>query len=168
MSILATIMDRTQRGQLYEVVPRSSRDLRLRRLYLSESLWLELRAPRSSEAEIQRFADLEADLEVYVNRRQLGPEYLFGLSPRGCGVWEIRSVWDPHIRVFGMFMGKDLFIATHLEMRNDLGPFESQDWIRAKRETKAKIRNLMGPYNPIIDSDVNNLVSGAMNGQYFK
>ena len=168
MSIVPTIIDRVQRGMLYHFYPRSQRDLRIRELYLTETLWNQLNSEPSTNAEIQRIAELEADLEVFVTRKQLHPEYLFGLDPPGCGVWEIRSKYDPQLRVFGMFVAKDRFIATHFENRNELGNFDSEDWKLAKKKTKAQIRQLIYPFQPLFDSSIQTLITGAMNERYFR
>lgn len=168
MSILATIISKIDEGLLHELHPRSSRDFRYRALYLTQDLRDELDRSRQDLEETLRISDLVADLEVFINRRLLHPEYLFGLSPKGCGVWEIRSLYDPQIRVFGMFMAKDRFVATHLVLRGDLGQFQSREWNEAKRRAKAHIRNLFNPYEPMYDSDINKLISGAMNEKYFR
>lgn len=153
---------------LYSLAPRSARDRRYRSLYLTERLNEEVFKVRTTQTEKKRFADLEADLEVFVNRRMLGPDYLFGLSPKGCGVWEIRSTYDPQIRVFGMFMKKDMLIATHLEQRGYLGGKQSRKWRNEIQRCRTTITNIFAPFQPLTTSDVNKVISGAIDAKYFR
>src|SRR4051812_27750339 len=113
MSIFAEIRDKVHSGQIRELVPSMVSDVRYRRLYLAEALWEALNKEHEAEQDIERYAALTADLEVFINRKNVTPEYLFGLSPKGCAVWEIRSLVNPQMRVFGSFICKDCFLATH-------------------------------------------------------
>ena len=84
-------------------------------------------------------------------------------------VWEIRSAADaPSIRVLGLFADKDVFIATNFELREDLGGWQSRAWKEVKRKAKAIWVWLFQTHKPIITTDINNVVSGALNGKYFK
>ena len=168
MSISETILHLKQSRQLHLLTPKSSSDSRFRQLYLTDRFREELFKDRTTAAETQRFADLEADLEVFVNRRLLEPHYLYRLSPKGCGVWEIRSAHDPQIRVFGMFMLKDTLVVTHYVQRDVLGARTSDEWKTEIRYCQTFLRNLFPSYTPIKSIDVNKVISGATNESYFK
>lgn len=116
-----------------------------------------------------RIAQLQADLEVFVEGRSIDPKYLFLLYPMRDGVWEIRSVRDrPSIRVLGLFACKDVFIATNHALREDLGDWNSREWKAVQREARAEWRRLFGAYDPQITTDIRELVTGALDGKYFK
>ena len=70
---------------------------------------------------------LQADLELFAEGQPIDPKYLFLLYPPAEGVWEIRSIRPhPSIRVLGLFAQKDVFIATNLELRENLGGWQSR------------------------------------------
>ena len=137
-------------------------------MFLTSDLMTELSKARTSSVETQRFASLEADLAVFVQSPALDPKYLYRLfPPRDC-VWEIRSTRpDPQIRVLGLFAEKDVFVATHHALRSDLGLWDSAAWRIAKRRANAEWWRLFSVYQPKTETDVHQLVSGAINGKYF-
>lgn len=138
-------------------------------MYLVDRLYLAIMEPKPNIEETQRFAQLEADLAVFVNSPTIDPKYLFGLSPRSDRVWEIRSVRPkPSIRVLGRFAAKDEFVATHYVLRGQLGRWNSREWKIGKRRAKAEWASLFHPYDAVDEQDINNLVSGAINGKYFR
>lgn len=120
-------------------------------------------------SEIERFAALEATLSDFVTSRTLDPNYIFLLTPTSDCVWEIRSVQpDPSIRVFGCFAEKDSFVATNYELRKDLKEFESPLWQWSRKKARACWRKIFAPYEPRPETDAKLLISGAIDGQYFK
>jgi hypothetical protein len=156
-----------QRGGLYSLEPRLTRDAKRRRMYVSHELYQAMSTPAESEIEI--FARLEATLTDFVTSKTLDPNYIRGLYPARDGVWAIRSV-EPHpsIRVLGLFPLKDVFVATNFAKRKELGGFESKEWRAARRRAKTVWRQLFTPYPYLDTRDVNQLFSGALNGNYFK
>jgi hypothetical protein len=169
MSIEALIHDRYKRGMLFPLVPEVRGDPIRRAMFLSEDLWEALTSPTGDFSWEQRVGVLRADLEAFVVLPVIAPKYLFLLYPAAKGVWEIRSVReDPSIRVLGLFASKDVFIATNFALREQLGGWQSREWKVVKRAALAQWRRLLSPYNPIATTDVKQVVTGAIDGKYFK
>lgn len=167
MSIDQMIQQRVEEGRLHPFLPMPASARRYRRMFLTDELRRELDAAEGDN--IKRFAELEADLAQFVQSPTLDPKYLFLLSPTRDSVWEIRSGRpDPSIRVFVMFAGKDQLIAMHLERRADLGGWETEAWKVAKRRALAMWRNLIPAYDPISETDATKIVTGAIDGKYFR
>jgi hypothetical protein len=169
MSIDDEILDRCRRGMLFPLRP-LARGMAIRRaMFVSEGLNAILTSPEGDPSWELRIAQLQADLEVFVEGRSIDPKYLFLLYPMRDGVWEIRSVRDrPSIRVLGLFACKDVFIATNHALREDLGDWNSREWKAVQREARAEWRRLFGAYDPQITTDIRELVTGALDGKYFK
>lgn len=74
----------------------------------------------------------------------------------------------PSIRVLGYFIAKDVFVATNYALRGDLGGWDSREWRDAKVMAGTMWTRLFHQYRPLITTDINRLVSGALNGRYFK
>ena len=71
------------------------------------------------------------------------------LDPKEDEVWEIRSRDPkPSLRVFGRFVAKDVFLATHKAWREDLGAYGSEEWAREIWRCKAVWRQLFPTYPP--------------------
>jgi hypothetical protein len=116
-----------------------------------------------------RMGRLRADLEVFASSPTIDPKYLFHLYPARDAVWEIRSVRAaPSIRVLGLFAEKDAFIATTFALREELGGWQSREWRQVKRTAKQKWASLFHPYGPRVTTHVHDVVTGAINGKYFK
>ena len=95
MSIHDEILDRVYRRMLFPVLPRA-RGVTIRRaLFVSEGLNAVLSSPEGEVKWERRVAELQADLEVFVEARTIDPKYLFLLYPLRDAVWEIRSVRMP-------------------------------------------------------------------------
>jgi hypothetical protein len=138
-------------------------------MFVSEALWGVLTSPQGDEAWEQRVAELQADLEYFVEGMLIDPKYLFLLYPARDGVWEIRSVRpNPSIRVLGLFARKDVFVATNYALRENLGGWQSRDWKQVKQAAKARWTYLFHNYQPQVSTKVHSLVTGAINGTYFK
>lgn len=167
MSIRKEINHRVLEGRLKELPLRAGR--KKRRLYVESTLYEEIFVERDDPEIMDRYTKLEADLSVFVTSPTINPDYLYLLYPRRDKVWEIRSVMPkPQLRVFGFFAEKDTFIATNHEYRNNLGGFDSTHWRREKRRAVATWRNLFGSYDPMDSEDIGDLVTGAINGKYFR
>lgn len=164
MSIYTKIVLMKSSGEIFELNPRSRQDTCYRRLFLTPELKAELDREQFLDVDIKRFAEPEADLEVFINRKLLLPDYLFDLSPKGCGVWEIRSKFQPQVRVLGMFVFKDGFLATHFVYRNKLGGLNSRRWGTEISKCKSMVHKLIKPFTALKSS----VISGAMNEKYFK
>ena len=138
-------------------------------MFVSEHIWAVLTAEHADEDMEERLGVLQADLEVFADGLPIDPKYLFLLYPSGEGVWEIRSVRQaPSIRVMGCFAKKDVFIATNMALREHLGGWQSREWKDVKRLARTRWTQMFHTYQPIISTDINDLVSGAMDGKYFK
>ncbi len=154
---------------LFPLRPKAKGAATRRAMLVDESLQIVLDSPVGDIAWEQRVANLRADLEAFVVLETIGPKYLFLLYPGSKGVWEIRSVQDqPSIRVLGFFAAQDVFVATNYALREDLGGWQSREWKTVKRSALAKWRHHFNTYQPIITHDVHAVVSGAVNGKYFK
>jgi hypothetical protein len=169
MSIHDEILDRVGRGMLFPVIPQARGSTIRRALFVSEDLNKVLESPTGNQDWERRIAELRADLEVFVEARTIDPKYLFRLYPARDAVWEIRSIRDnPSIRILGLFAWKDIFIATNHAFREDLGGWESREWKTVKREARACWRQFFPTYDPKVTSSVQLVVTGALNGRYFK
>ncbi|PKQ08890.1 MAG: hypothetical protein CVT73_05425 [Alphaproteobacteria bacterium HGW-Alphaproteobacteria-12] len=170
MSITDLIADRVTRNMLFPVLPKARGAARARAMFVAQKLWDVLNSPEGNdEAWEQRVGELQADLERFVGDDPVTPEYLKLLYPAVEGVWEIRSVTHkPSIRVLGLFPEKDVFVATNMELRENLGGWQSRAWKDVKRLAKTVWVWLFHTYPPIITIDIKQLVSGAVDGKYFK
>lgn len=170
MSIIDEIVWRVEENRLFLHSPRVRGSTQRRVLLLSEDIRNRLDASYPDDPEMEdRMGELEADLDVFSTGPQIDPKYFFLLYPASEGVWEIRSIRpDPQIRVLGLFAQRDVFVATNMAMRNELGGWESRGWKDVKRLAQSRWRQLFHTYNPRISTDVQSLVSGAINGKYFR
>lgn len=169
MSINALMQDKIARKMLFPIKPRAAGTTARRALLASEEVWTRLGADGVDEAMEARMGTLQADLEVFAEGKTIGPKYLFLLYPAAEGVWEIRSVRDdPSIRVLGLFAAKDVFVATNLALREDLGGWQSREWKAVKKIARARWNVLFHTYPPVITADVHAVVSGAIHGKYLK
>lgn len=169
MSIADEIVDRVRRGMLFQLTPRAAGSTVRRALFLSEDVWSILRSSPGDDGWEERVGQLQADLEVFVEGRAIDPKYLFLLYPARKGVWEIRSVRDqPSIRVLGLFAHKDVFVATNAALRENLGGWQSREWKDVKRTAQARWRHLFHTYQPVVTTNVMDVVTGALDGRYFK
>jgi len=169
MSITDLMIDRLQRQMLYPLLPKAAGMAANRAMLIEERLYRVLSAPEGDDEEWEkRVGELQADLERFASGDDITPEYLKLLYPSGMGVWEIRSVADePSIRVLGLFPEKDVFVATNFELREVLGGWQSRAWKSVKRIARTIWTILFHTYQPIITTDVNQIVSGALDGKYF-
>jgi hypothetical protein len=169
MSIDDEIKDRCQRRMLYPLLPISPGATIRRAMFVAEPLWDELNSPEGDLEWEERIGYLWADLENFVTAREIEPKYLFLLYPAGDCIWEIRSRQpSPSVRVLGLFAVKDRFIATNYALRSSLGGWQSREWKAVKRAGRAVWRWLFPAYDPVETTDVSIVVTGAINGKYFK
>lgn len=156
-------------GLLYPVIPRAKGTSVRRPMFLTEELKRAFESEYLDQAWEERMGALEAELDTFVNGDLLTPKYLFLLTPTRDRIWEIRSTKeDPSIRVLVQFAQKDVLIATHYELRSDLNGWDSQEWKKAKRRAGAIWRNIFPAYNSLGSTNIHDLVTGAINGKWFK
>src|SRR5262245_49090869 len=169
MSIHDEILDRCERQMLFPIVPQARGAPIRRALFVNETLNTVLNSPEGDPEWEKRIGDLRADLEALVEGPTVGPKYLFLLYPARDAVWEIRSTGHkPSIRVLCLFAYKDVLIATGHVLREQLGGWESREWKIVKRDARAAWRRLFDPYQPTVGTNAKALVTGALDGKYFK
>lgn len=169
MSIEDEIADRCQRGMLFPIWPKAAGDIARRSLFVGERLWDALNSPEGDAEWERRIGELQADLEQFITNEFIAPRYLFLLFPKHDRVWEIRSVApDPSIRVLGMFAQKDVLVLVEHALREDLGGWQSPEWIQIKRNVGASWRVLFEAYVSLNAITVDDVVSGAIDGRFFK
>ena len=106
-------------------------------------------------------------LENFVTSREIDPKYLFLLYACHDCVWEIRSRKpSPSIRVLGMFPGKDRLISTNFAERSALGGWQSRAWNADARSGCYLALAIW--IVPAIETNVHDVVTGAIDGTYFK
>jgi len=138
-------------------------------MFVGEELWSLLNSAEGDQQWELRVANLQADLETFVEGRAIDPKYLFLLYPAREAVWEIRSARDqPSIRVLGLFARRDVFIATNFALREDLGGWDSRAWKDVKRMARTKWGHYFHTYQPIASTNIHQLVTGALDGRYFR
>ena len=154
---------------LHPVWPKAKGAAVRRALFVSEGLNTVLTSPEGDIEWEKRIAELQADLEVFVTAATIDPKNLFLLYPARDGVWEIRSTRnDPSIRILGLFAARDVFVATNYALRESLGGWQSREWRTNKRIARAEWRKIFPTYDPEVEVDACQLVTGAQNGKYFK
>jgi hypothetical protein len=169
MSIEDEISDRCARQMLFPILPKAAGAPINRAMFVEEALWGVLDSPVGPPEWEQRVGELRADLEQFVTGEPIEPSYLFLLYPSRDAVWEIRSVRpDPSIRVLGRFALKDVYVATNHALRADLGGWQSRAWKEVKRAAIAAWSRLFNTFQPLITINIDDLVTGALNGRYFK
>lgn len=169
MSIHDEIIDRWGRQMLFPITPKARGATIRRALFVNEALNSVLTSPEGDREWEQRVGALRADLEVFVEAPTIGPKYLFLLYPARDAVWEIRSTGDdPSIRILCLFADKDVLIATGHALREELGGWESREWKVVKRDARAAWRRLFDPDKPVQGTDARTLVTGALDGKYFR
>lgn len=169
MSIDTIIIDQVRAGALFPLIPKAPGAVARRAMFLVEEVNTALNSPEGDPEWDERMGRLRADLENFATERLLYPKYVFLLYPLADGVWEIRSVKDaPSIRVLGLFPTRDVFVATGIARRDELGGWESREWKSVKRAALAKWRGIFFTYRPIITQNPSDCFSGAINGKYFK
>lgn len=154
---------------LFPLIPRAPGTSARRAIYVSEDIWELLSTTHDDQELEERLGTLQADLELFAEGQPIDPKYLFLLSPVRDSVWEIRSVRpEPSMRVLCLFAKKDVIIATNLALRESLGGWESQAWKEAKRLARTRWTVLFHTYLPLAFTRVTDLVTGAVDGKYFK
>jgi len=169
MSIDELITARVHDRMLFPIIPKAAGTSPRRAMFVSEALWDLLKTPHPDPDWEERIGLLHADLEVFAEGMPIHPKYLFLLYPSREAVWEIRSIRpDPSIRVLGRFARKNVFVATNYALRDELGGWQSRNWRDVKVRARAIWTNLFHTYPPVKTINVHEVVSGAIDGKYFK
>jgi hypothetical protein len=169
MSIADEIVWRVGENRLFTLIPRAAGSAPRRAMYVSEEIMSLLATTHADPEMEERMGILQADLELFADGQPIDPKYLFRLYPAADSVWEIRSVRpEPSIRVLGLFAAKNVFIATNLALRENLGGWQSREWKDVKRKARARWNQLFHTYPPMTTGNIHDLVTGAVNGKYFK
>jgi hypothetical protein len=138
-------------------------------MLVHEALWNFLQAEGPDDEWEDRKGFLQADLDLFAEGAQIGPKYLFLLYRADEAVWEIRSVRpNPSIRVLGRFAAKDIFVATNFALRDALGGWQSREWRDVKIRARTVWSQLFQNYQPLKSTNIHDVVSGAIDGKYFK
>jgi hypothetical protein len=169
MSIIEAVWQRIGEGTLIELkpLPQDSNVLFKRKMYLTATLYEELKRDWSDIKKLERFACLEADLLIFLTSATLDSKYMTCLSPFQNGVWQIKSVRPkPGVRVFGFFAAKDLFVATHYVFRKGMKNFNSKEYEVEIRRGKAIWRQLFPTYNYMSSNSLTDLATGAIHEKY--
>lgn len=163
------VQDMITAGQLVRLHPVSRRASQRRALLITPHVDAVLNQEGSEDMTDERLARLRADLEAFVTERDVHPEYLYWLTPKRAGVWEVRSVDpQPSLRVLGRFISQDAFVAFLVERRDQLGGWNSPEWRRAIRTCIQRWHSIFGPYAPLIGEQPNDFFTGALDAGYFK
>jgi hypothetical protein len=148
MSEWDAIKAREAEGRLHAVRPRLAKDPIERAMFLATYLHEPLMEQRSDPQEIARYAALWVQLEAFVTGLPVTDAQLKRLTPFRDGVWEIRNKKpNPSLRVFGLFVSRDVFIGTNYQLRSAL---ETRiDWQREIRRARHEWRELFD-FDPAI------------------
>lgn len=88
------------------------------------------------------------------------------LKPESMCVWELRIRFDPHTRMLGCFIERDLFLATHFYLRSELNGKEAdgvtKKWDTAIAKSATELTILLPSATPIRDTRLDLIVSGAI------
>lgn len=169
MSIIDLIITRVGDRMLFPLIPKAAGTSAKRAMFIAEDLWNFIQETGPDEDWEERKGFLQADLEVFAGGQPIGPKYLFLLYPAREAVWEIRSMKpNPSIRILGRFAARDIFIATNFALRDELGGWQSRRWRDVKVASRTIWTQLFHQYQPLVTTDINEVVSGAINGKYFK
>lgn len=169
MSIRNEIFTHVREGRLVLVYPISPGEGVKRSLFVVPKIWEKLDGCWEGGGD-DRFAELYADLEVFIGGHIIAPSYLWLLSPKKQGVFQIRSTYPyPQLRLFGVFAERDVMVATHLWDRDELGRYGSDEEKKAHSDC-VKVWNDLFPSNDFLKGtlNVNEYVSNAAPGKYFK
>jgi hypothetical protein len=80
------------------------------------------------------------------------------ITPFGNGVWEFKIIEDPHTRIFGGFIEKDVFIAFYMEKRSSLnGKFPD-----FTHRVKSQWKILFKDKTRLLSSNIDDLISNGV------
>lgn len=167
MSIQDELRFRIEEGRLFLVNPLIHGSPHPRLIYATSEIWNKLCGPWSDKSEEYRMNKLYADLDhfssgerIIVSRGNIEQGYMKPLDDISEEVWEIRSRDPkPSLRLFGRFAETDIFIATNLRERIELGSPGSKPWRDEFERCKAEWRKLFPAYEPLTGSTLRDYIS---------
>jgi len=128
-------------GELVALPLRITGDPAHRALFLTPELCNSLLTKHAEDAVTRRYVALRARLETFVTSEVLTNSFLKPLKPYRNRVWEIVDRPPrPSLRVFGLFVSRDVFLATNHQRRSVLGEFASPEWKLAMRTARYEWR----------------------------
>jgi hypothetical protein len=68
----------------------------------------------------------------------------------------------------GRCAAKDIFVATNFALRDALGGWQSREWRDVKIRARTVWSQLFQNYQPLKSTNIHDVVSGAIDGKYFK
>ena len=156
-----TIQTHEAADRLRRLLPRSPRVARQRAIFVLPELHDLMVGPHSDRSDANRYAALRARLEVFIGGDPITNTYLKALRPTRNGVWEIvNKKPKPSLRVFGLFVTRDVFIATHHQRRDVLGGFQTPMWKEEIRRARHEWTQLFN--NAPLLGALHEVVSGAI------
>lgn len=142
-------------GTLVPVQPIVAWEGSPRALLMCAQLWEAVQEGRqaASEKERQMWARLEAAFSFFVEGGLITADFLKQLRPKKFEHWEIRSRRPrPSLRVFGRFALPDVFVATHVKHRMELGGMNSRQFEHEKLVCEDHWRQAGLPDTPFTDA----------------
>lgn len=132
---------------------------------LHDAIMQEATDPTGSTA--FRMGRLISDLDLFSTGERITVGYgaektcmMKHLDPRREEVWEIRSRDPkPSFRVFGRFAEPDVFIATNMARRDQLGALGSHEWADEVRRCKVIWRRLFPTYLPHTGESIHDYIT---------
>jgi hypothetical protein len=129
-------------------------------MYLSEEVHDLLTRPWPDQRDAGRWARLEAFLSHFVEGGLIDDKYMCPLIRPARWVWEIRSRRPrPSLRVFGRFAEIDVFVATNVGVRRELGGLGTREWRDEIVACTTRWRQLFPAHQPIQSDDIHECVS---------
>lgn len=160
MSIREEVERRCSENRLVALYPRASWAPVRRMLYLSEGVYDLLTREWPTAKEVERWAKLEAFLSHFVEGGLIDSKYMKALNKPARHVWEIRSRRPrPSLRVLGRFADVDVFVATNVAVRDELGGMGTREWRNVIVECSRIWRQLFPSYQPIQSDDIHDCIS---------
>lgn len=155
------------RGWLVEHRPSLPSVPQVRMMYvcneLSEELELEIRDVSTSFRTAQLIAVMDNFVgggQIRVGSRKTKHADMKQLEPNDGEVWELISVAPkPSIRIFGRFALPDVFVATHKEIRNQLGGFDSVEFRRQITNCERYWRKYLHSWPPLIGGALHDYIT---------
>lgn len=156
------LSEKAEGVRLGRIVAMSPPEPPIRMLYVTRKLRKDIDALADSHDDrvAERYAQLIAAMERFVWDPNLPPNYLKWLDPKSDGLWEIKNRKpQPSIRVFGMFLLKDLLICTAISEREALGAKGSFAWkqiihyARTEWNRLFTVKPIIGDHDSVYSND---------------
>lgn len=164
MSIAELILSRCAEGKLQRLNPSRLSDAKRRALYLTPQLASEVFSEPDDEEKLDDLAFLEQEMHRFTSAKNIEECYFKMLAPKSKRVWELKATdgEDIHLRVFGVFAEKDVFVAMSYAYRADLGDKDSYEWKRQISYTRKMWDHLFPGHSPKGIETIQSLVTGVI------